>query len=263
MVEVRNGDVRLHVEVDGAGDPVTVLAHGLTNSCRELSAFTPMVGGTKIRFCFRGHGHSSAPASGYRFADFASDLDAVARAYHATRVVGTSLGAGAILHLLEDDPDRFERLLLLLPAGLDVPFMHAEGFLATAARLETMEKDDAIDAILSDPARVQAYLRQPWLRDVDLALWSEVNPQGVARAIREVVRDHPMRDRANLRRVRAPAMIICREGDWIHPAELGRVLADLLPNAELVVFADEAEMIAAVPSLLSRVSEFLVGPAPR
>jgi pimeloyl-ACP methyl ester carboxylesterase len=101
------------------------------------------------------------------------------------------------------------------------------------------------------------------LRDVELALWSDVNPEGVARAIREVVRDHPMRDRANLRRVRAPAMIICREGDWIHPAELGRVLAELLPNAELVVFADEAEMIAAIPSLLARVSEFLAGPASR
>jgi 3-oxoadipate enol-lactonase len=263
MAEVRNGDVALHVEVDGEGDPVIVLAHGLTNSCRELSAFTPMVGGTKVRFCFRGHGHSSAPPSGYAFADLASDLDAVARAYGATRAVGTSLGAGAILHLLERDPDRFERLLLLLPAGLDVPFAHPDGFLATAARLETMSRDQAIDAILSDPARVQAYLRQPWQRDADLAMWADVNPQGVARAIREVVRDRPISDREHLRSVRAPALIICREGDWIHPAELGRVLAELLPNAELVVFADEAEMIAGVPSLLARVAEFLVAPAAR
>ena len=41
MPEVRNGDVTLHVEVDGAGEPVTILAHGLTNSCRELAPFTP------------------------------------------------------------------------------------------------------------------------------------------------------------------------------------------------------------------------------
>ena len=74
MPEVVTSDVTLHVEVDGAGDPVMVLAHGLTNSCRELAALTGFVPGTKVRFCFRGHGHSTSPERGYRFADFARDL---------------------------------------------------------------------------------------------------------------------------------------------------------------------------------------------
>ena len=37
MPEVVTEDAILHVEVDGEGPPVTVLAHGLTNSCRERS----------------------------------------------------------------------------------------------------------------------------------------------------------------------------------------------------------------------------------
>ena len=82
----------LHVEVEGDGPPVTVFAHGLTNSRNELAAFTPFLAGTKVRFDFRGHGLSSVPETGYRFADFARDLDAVAAAYGATRAVGTSLG---------------------------------------------------------------------------------------------------------------------------------------------------------------------------
>ena len=134
MAEVLASDgTRLHVEIDGAGEPVTVLAHGLTNSCKELSAFTPMAPGTKIRFCFRGHGHSGTPEAGhYRFADFAGDVDAVARAYGATRAVGTSLGQGAITWLLSEDPDRFERLVFILPAALDVPLSETEvaGFAA-------------------------------------------------------------------------------------------------------------------------------------
>src|SRR6266487_2765026 len=116
MAEVRTEDAVLHVEVDGAGDPVTVMAHGLTNSCLELADLTSLVPGTKVRFCFRGHGHSSSPDSGYRFADFARDLDAVAEAYGATIAFGTSLGAGAIGYLVEHQPDRFDKLLLLLPA---------------------------------------------------------------------------------------------------------------------------------------------------
>ena len=72
---------RLHTVVDGEGAPVTVFAHGLTNSCYELAAFTPMLPGTKVRFCFRGHAHSGTPEPGhYRFADFASDVEAVSTA---------------------------------------------------------------------------------------------------------------------------------------------------------------------------------------
>ena len=89
MPYVALDDARLHVEVDGEGEPVTVLAHGLTNTCRELARITPLVPGTKVRFCFRGHGHSTSPATGYRYADFARDLDAVATEYGATRAVGT------------------------------------------------------------------------------------------------------------------------------------------------------------------------------
>jgi pimeloyl-ACP methyl ester carboxylesterase len=203
---VENEGVTLHVEIDGDSDPVTVLAHGLTNSCKELAAFTPMVAGTKVRFCFRGHGHSSCPERGYTFADFASDLDVVARAYGATCAVGTSLGAGAIMHLLERDPNRFERMIFLLPAGLDLPFEHPEGFLATAEVLGSMPKGEAIEAILSEPGRAAAYAERPFLREFDLALWQDMNPIGVASAIREIVRDRPISDREVLRRVEAPVL---------------------------------------------------------
>ena len=260
MPELQTDDVTLHVEVDGAGEPVTVVAHGLTNSCTELAAFTPMVPGTKVRFCFRGHGHSgTAPAGAYRFADFARDLLAVADAYGATRAVGTSLGAGAITNVLGEDPDRFERIVFLLPAALDLPLVRHDGYERTVRILETLEREQAIEAILSDPDRVSVYAQAPWLREIDMAQWQDVNPIGLARAIREVVRDTAISDRERLRTVRAPALLICREGDSIHPAELGRVLADLLPNAELIMLASDRDLMASIPMLVERVSAFLAG----
>jgi 3-oxoadipate enol-lactonase len=250
--------VRLHVETDGAGQPVTVFAHGLTNSCNELAMFTPLLRGTSVRFCFRGHGHSDVPEPGsYRFADFARDLDTVADAYGATRAVGTSLGAGAITHLLGERPDRFERIVFLLPAALDVPLTSHDTFDRTAAMLETLTKEQAIDAILGDPARRATYGQAPFLRDFDVFLWQDINPPGVARAVREVVRDVAIADRELLRAVAAPVLLICREGDTIHPAELGRVLADVLPNAELIVLGSEEELVAAIPELVATVSAFL------
>ncbi|MGQ0670959.1 MAG: alpha/beta fold hydrolase [Actinomycetota bacterium] len=245
------------MEVEGEGEPVTVLAHGLTNSCKELAPFTPLVGGTKVRFCFRGHGHSSAPESGYRFADFGRDLDAVARAYGATNAVGTSLGAGAICNLLATDPDRFERMVFLLPAGLDRPFRNRERFLHTADLLDGRSPEEAVEAILSDPDRAAEYLQTPWRLDFDRAMWEHRDPDGLARAIRGVIEDHPVSDRELLRAVTAPVLLICLEGDPIHPAELGRILADLMPNAELIVFESIDAMFGAIPKLVRRVSEFL------
>ena len=257
MPEVVTQDATLHVEVEGEGEPVTVLAHGLTNTCRELAALTPLVPGTKVRFCFRGHGHSSAPASGYRFADFARDVDAVARAHGATCAVGTSLGVGAIANLLTREPDRFRRLVFLLPAGLDQPFRYKERFLRTAAMLDGKTTDEAMEAILSDPERVAEYLRAPWREELDRATWEHEHPEGVAQAIREVIDDYPVEDREMLRAVTAPTLLICLEGDPIHPAELGRILAQLIPNAELLTFEDQAALFRSIPMLVQRVGAFL------
>jgi pimeloyl-ACP methyl ester carboxylesterase len=103
----------------------------------------------------------------------------------------------------------------------------------------------------------ERYERAPWLREFDLALWQDMNTVGVARAIREVTRDVSISDRELLRKVEAPVLLVCREGDAIHPAALGVILRDLFPNAELVTLASEEELIASIPMLVERVRSFL------
>jgi pimeloyl-ACP methyl ester carboxylesterase len=252
---------RLHVEVEGEGEPVTVFAHGLTNSCMELAAFTPVAPGTKVRFCFRGHAHSGTPEPGhYGFADFADDLDAVATAYGATQAVGTSLGQGAITHLLGRDPDWFERIVFVLPAALDLRLADHARFDRVAELLETLPVDEAIERIVADSKRVAEYDEKPWLRELDLFLWQDLNAVGVARSIREITRDVAIADRELLRHVSAPTLILSQEGDEIHPVELGHVLADLMPNAELIVLGSEDELLTRLPELVTTVAAFLAEP---
>jgi pimeloyl-ACP methyl ester carboxylesterase len=259
LPEVITEDVTLYCEVDGEGEPVTVAAHGLTSNCRELAALTPMLPGTKVRFDFRGHGRSSAPRTGYRFEDLAGDLDAVAAAYGATRAVGTSLGAGAIANLVTRDPDRFERMVWLLPAALDLPFGFRDRYQELAASLDGKTPEEALTAIVSDPERVAQYVQTPWKLEIDKVMWDHEHPDGLARAIREVIEDWPVPDRELLRKVTAPTLLICIEGDDIHPAELGRILHDLLPSSELLMFESEIALFQAIPSLVQRVGEFLTG----
>lgn len=255
---ISHDGTRLHTVVEGQGDPVTVFAHGLTNSCVELAAFTPMLPGTKVRFCFRGHAHSGTPEPGhYRFADFAADVEAVSAAYGATRAVGTSLGAGAITHVLGEDPDRFERIVFILPAALDVALGEYGRFDDVADLLETLPTDEAIARIVANSGHVSDYDEKPWLRELDLFLWQDLNAVGVARAIRDVTRDVAIADRELLRAVTAPTMIICQEGDELHPVELGRILADIMVNAELTVIGPGEELFVRLPELVAGVATFL------
>ena len=41
------------------------------------------------------------------------------------------------------------------------------------------------------------------------------------------------------------------------PAELGRVLGELIPNAELILLGSEEELYASIPQLVERVARFL------
>ncbi|HEX6844334.1 MAG TPA: alpha/beta hydrolase [Actinomycetota bacterium] len=259
MAEVLSADgTRLHLEADGAGEPVSVFAHGITNSCMELAAFTPFAPGTKVRFCFRGHGHSgTAPPDRYGFADYAADIAAVADHVGATRAVGTSLGAGAITRLVSEIPDRFERLVFVLPAGLDEPIVGHPLWLRTAELLETMAKDEAIAQILRESGRDQNYVENPGLRDFDMLLWQDLDPVGVARAIRGIVGEVAVPDLGRLALVEAPALVIARDGDAIHPLAVARRIVETMPNAELVELASEEDLFASIPMLVQRVSAFL------
>jgi pimeloyl-ACP methyl ester carboxylesterase len=238
---------------------VTVFAHGLTNNRNELAAFTPLIPGTKVRFDFRGHGRSSSPSTGFGFEDFARDLDAVANEFGATVAVGTSLGAGAAGRLVCRAPDRFERMVWLLPAGLDRPFAVANRYHALAGGLEGKSPEEALEAVLNDPERVSEYLETPWRLEVDRVLWQHDDPDGLARAIHGVVEDWPIPDRELLRGVEIPTLVVCVEGDEIHPAELGRLLTSLLPNAELIELESQDELFARIPELVRRVSAFITG----
>jgi len=261
MPEIRTDDATLYYEVDGRGEPVTVLAHGLTNNRNELAAFTPLVPGTKVRFDFRGHGRSSSPPTGYRFEDFARDIDAIARAFGATVAVGTSLGAGALGNLVCRVPDRFERMVWLLPAGLDMPFPLKDRYHELAGNLEGKTAQEALETILNDPRRLAEYLETPWRLEIDRMLWEHRDPDGLARAIHGVVEGFPIPDRQQLREVRIPTLIVCIGGDEIHPSELGRILAGLMPNAELIEYPSQAALFERLPELVARVSSFIAGEA--
>lgn len=215
----------------GTGAPVTLFAHGLGGSRAETRPLAAGVPGTRVLLSFRGHGASDALLDGWDYDVLADDLRAVADHVGATACVGLSLGCGALLRVLRDEPDRFARLAFVLPAALDRA--RADG---ATLRLELL--GDAIDR--GDVDAVTALL----LAEVPTGLRTRRGvPLLVGRRAQDLVRrpapvprspDRPLDDRAVLRRVSAPALVVAQADDPLHPAALAEELAAALPDAQLL-----------------------------
>ncbi|MGH2723398.1 MAG: alpha/beta fold hydrolase [Actinomycetota bacterium] len=257
---VRSDGARLAFDVVGEGEPVAVVGHGLTGSRRDFALLAPFMPGTTVLFDFRGHGDSERPPAGaYTMDHFAGDVDRVAAAHGATAVVGVSLGGGATLRLLTRTPDRFERLVFLLPARLERSDAAHRRLLRLAALLESRSADEVADVIVAEEDAMGVFDGAPGARDRRRAAILAMNRDGIPHAIRGCIDDPPIRDATPLAGVTAPALVIGQEGDPVHDAAVARELAGSLPNAELVMFGSPREMLDQVIPLTQRVAAFLAG----
>jgi 3-oxoadipate enol-lactonase len=258
VLNVDSEGVDLAVEVVGDGEPVTVVGHGLTGTRRDFAPLAPFIPGTTALFDFRGHGQSGRPPPGsYSMDHFAADVDNVAAAVGATALVGVSLGGGATLRLLRSRPDRFERLVFILPARLERSDPAKAKLLRLAELLESRSLDEVADVIVAEEEAQGAFEQHPSMRERRREAIMAMNADGIPAAIREAVEDPPITDPEPIRRVTAPALVVGQEGDQAHRAEVARELAETLPNAELILFDGPLAMLEGLPQLTQRVARFL------
>lgn len=221
------------VEYAVLGDtgPVTVFAHGLGGTSGEPRPLALKAPGTRVLLSFRGHGGSDDLEDGWDYDLLAEDLLAVADDVGATRCVGLSLGCGALLRVLRDQPERFDRLAFVMPAALDAA--RTDG---ATVRLHSL--GDAIDR--GDAGAVTELL----MAEVPVALRGRrAIPLLLARRAEALVRrpapvprraDRPLDDRSVLSRVGAPSLVIGQAEDPLHPLELAAELAAVLPAGRLL-----------------------------
>jgi len=259
---VNGPDCRLWVDVEGEGKPVTVFAHGITSSSREIAPFGWRTSGTRILFDFRGHGRSESPpeSAGYDYPSMRRDLEFVADRFQATRALGVSMGAGATINLLADRPDRFERLVFFIPARIDAPTRASqERYPVLAHLLETRPLEEVADLTIDAPESEALFAVRPAWRDLVRARVLAMNATGVPRALRAFVDGRPpVADASALRRVQAPALVLGHENDPIHPADVARRLGELLPNADVRMWDEPLAMLDDFSAFAETVGSFLV-----
>jgi 3-oxoadipate enol-lactonase len=248
----------LHYVVTGAGDPVTVFVPGLAQSIADTRPFGSAVSGSRVFVDLRGHGGSTAPASddGWSYQGLADDVRWVADGVGATRALGVSLGAGALVRLLAQTPDRFERVVLALPGPLTEP-RDAGQLAVTDALADAVERNDPIAL-----GRELLQLQPPAARSrMDASLWArrhaaEIGGTPVAGALRHLPRQRVVDSLDTLADVTAQVLVLAQRDDPIHPLASAEALAEALPRADLVV-SDTPWVWGARAELRETVSAFL------
>lgn len=259
MLSTSHHGVQIDYLVAGTGSPVTVFAHGLSASIAETRPLASGVAGTRVFFHFRGHGASATPADGWDYAGLAADLRAVADHCQATRALGVSMGAGALLRVLTETPSRFERVVFFLPAALDRPRddVNRDRLIAMADASDAGDAVALAELLLAD--QPEAIRDRPavarWVRERSRALVGTP----VSRAVRSLPFLAPIDDRAALADVRVPALVVGQEGDRAHPAWVARELAAALPDGRCEIFADANAVWQARARLRRLIAGFLAG----
>jgi pimeloyl-ACP methyl ester carboxylesterase len=243
----------------GTGEPVTVFAHGVSASIPETRPLASGIAGTRVFLHFRAHGASEALDDRYDYPVLAGDLRAVADASGATRALGVSMGSAALMHLLLETPDRFERAVLFLPAILDEPRSDV-GFerLERMADLIDAEEADELAAELAEDLPEDLRDRPHVDRFVHDRAESLVGTQ-LGSLMRVLPTQTPMQDRSQLARLTLPVLVIGQEGDEVHPASVAREIAAELPNAQLEIFSEGSALWDDRKALRRLLSNFLNG----
>ena len=153
MPEATNGDVTIHYEDEGSGNPV-LLIHGHTMDRRIWDPVMPELLSADMRVLrpdLRGHGRSARPDFGYHVSHHAADMEAVLgdAGIDSATVVGYSIGGGVALEMAVTMSDRLGGLVLMSPVMPDRPFEAA--FMDNLREVARVARSEGIEAAMLGP----------------------------------------------------------------------------------------------------------------
>ncbi len=211
-----------------------------------------------VTWDMRGHGESAATDEPFEMSDLIGDLAAVCDAAGATQVAlaGMSIGAEIALGFAVAHSQRVRAMALAGAVGGAWPEDRRARFQALAQR-----------ALTEGPAAVASELATVLFPPGFL-----VERPGEARRFAARLEDGSALPLANLaavaldasslleslQRVTAPALVLVGEHDVVTPPELGRAVAESLPNGEFVELAGRHHlcMLEDAPGTAERIGAF-------
>jgi 3-oxoadipate enol-lactonase / 4-carboxymuconolactone decarboxylase len=236
--------VELHHRLDGPdGAPVLVLSNSLGTELGmwdyQLSALADHF--RVLRYDQRGHGRTPAPPGPYTIAELGRDALELLDRLGLERVsfCGTSLGGMTAMWLAINAPERIDRLALCCTSAHLPP---RETWTERAATVRAGGMEAVVDAALErwfTPALAE---RRPEAVERTRRALLDTPAEGYAGCC-EAIASHDLR--GQLGSIRAPTLVLAAADDPATPPEHGRLIADAVDGARLVV-VERARHLAVV-----------------
>jgi 3-oxoadipate enol-lactonase len=241
---VSTGTVELqHCEQGPVDAPAVLLAPSLGTTLAMWDHVADRLAGRYrvVRFDTRGHGGSPAAAGPCSVSALAGDVVGLADKLGIDRFafVGLSLGGAVGQVLAIEHPDRLTALVLCCtgPSFGDPQTWRDR---AAQVRAEGM-------GFLAEPTRGRwftASFRETHPREVDrlIDMLTSTSPEGYA-ACCDALASYDVTER--LAEIQVPTRVIAGAEDEVSPPSVGRLMAERIPDADLVVIDDASHIASA------------------
>jgi 3-oxoadipate enol-lactonase len=250
------GNVTLHYEQLGVGDPPVILIHELGGNWQSWRQLQPVLAESRRTYAvdLRGYGLSEKPIGPYEIEVYADDLATFARTAKigVADVIGVAMGAVIGASLAIRHPDLVRRLVLC--DGTDGMTAEAKRYCherAVKVRATGMRPVETASLANSFPQQHAA------LREDYHAIYLANDPIAYAEASDALARMNITAE--DYARVKSLTLVVTGAHDFIWPPEAGKRLANLIPGARFAVIADAGHFPhIQMPTVFARlVLEFL------
>jgi 3-oxoadipate enol-lactonase len=232
--------LNLRHRIDGLDDaPVLLLANSLGTTLELWAANTPLWRDFRVVRCdARGHGGSDVPLGPYSVDDLGRDALGLLDSLGLDRVsfCGLSIGGATGVWLALNAPERIDRLIL---ACTSARFGDPGPWHERAATVRAEGMSVIVETVVSRWFTPEFATARPEIVAAHREMLAATPAEGYAASC-EAVAGWDASDA--LGEVRAPTLVLAAADDPATPPEHGRVLAEGIPDAELVVISHAAHL---------------------
>src|SRR4051794_30163014 len=209
-----------------------------------------------VTFDLLGHGESDRPRDKWRYSMPTFGAQVVALLDHLDEpeavVMGTSLGANAVLETAAQSPERLRGMVIEMPV-LDHALIGCA--IAFTPLMVALTAGEPAMRALARTARLTPRRILPWQADT-LLDWIRQAPEPSAAVLQGLFFGRTAPPREERRAMQTPALVIGHQYDVIHPFSDAGMLVSELPNGRLLEASSLIELRVAPRRLTDEIAGF-------
>ena len=258
---VQTNGIRMHYHRTGGDKPPVVLSHGITDSglCWPRVAQALAQDYNVVLVDARGHGHSTAPETGYSAQDHAADMAGLieALALEKPALIGHSMGAVIAATVAGEYPHLISRIILEDPVWR----LEARSLQQLQARMESWQQEIIEQQSKSEEALI-AFGRQrsPEWHEIEFAPWVSAKKLVNPNALQFVLAENSWQE--SLPKIACPALLVTAEPELgaIVTPETAKYVAETNAHFQVVHIEEAGHNIRReqYQSYIAAVQHFLV-----